>query len=75
MFMVNKKETLKVGDKVEWQTSRGKITGTIKKKLTAPTKIKTHDVAASKEHPEYLVETESGAQAAHKPEALKKEKG
>lgn len=70
--MATNKDTLKVGDKVEWQTSQGKTSGTIKKKLTAPMKIKGHEVAASKEAPEYLVETESGALAAHKPEALKK---
>ncbi len=70
--MARKKDALKAGDKVEWQTSGGKTSGTIKKKLTAPMKIKSHEVAASKEHPEYLVETESGALAAHKAEALKK---
>ena len=70
--MATEKETFKAGDKVEWQTPQGRTTGTIKKKLTAPMKIKSHEVAASKENPEYLVETESGALAAHKPEALKK---
>jgi hypothetical protein len=70
--MATEKDMLKVGDKVEWQTSQGKTKGTIKKKLTAPMQIKGHDVAASKDNPEYLVETESGALAAHKPAALKK---
>ena len=66
-------ETLKKGDTVEWETSQGKTRGTVKKKLTAPTDIKTHHVAASKENPEFLVESEkSGAEAAHKPESLKK---
>lgn len=66
-------DKLKTGDKVEWETSQGKTKGTIKKKLTAPTDIKTHHVAASKENPEYLVESEkSGAMAAHKPKSLKK---
>ena len=66
-------EKLKTGDKVEWGTSQGKTTGTVKKKLTSPTKIKGHKVAASKDNPEYLVESEkSGEKAAHKPEALKK---
>lgn len=65
-------EALKVGDKVEWETPQGKTTGTIKKKLTAPIEIKGHHVAASKENPEFLVETESGKEAAHKPESLKK---
>jgi len=67
------KKELKVGDKVEWETSQGKTTGTVKKKLTAPTKIKTHKVAASKEDPEFLVETDkTKKKAAHKPAALKK---
>lgn len=68
-------EILKKGDEVEWETSQGKTRGMVKKKLTAPTKIKDHKVAASKENPEYLVETtESKKQAAHKPESLKKVK-
>jgi hypothetical protein len=67
------KASLKKGDKVEWETPQGKTSGTIKKKLTSPTKIKDHKVAASEDHPEYLVESDkSGKQAAHKPESLKK---
>lgn len=67
---------LKTGDKVEWETSQGTTKGTVKKKLTAPVDIKGHHVAASKDNPEYLVESEkSGGQAAHKPESLKKSKG
>lgn len=67
------KPTLKKGDKVEWETSQGKTEGTIKKKLTSPTKIKNHKVAASKENPEFLVETsETKKEAAHKPDSLKK---
>ena len=67
------KATLKKGDQVEWETPQGKISGTVKKKLTSPTKIKDHQVAASKENPEYLVESaKSGKQAAHKAESLKK---
>lgn len=70
-----KDSEFKVGDQVSWNTSQGKTTGKIKKKLTSPTGIKTHHVAASKENPEYLVEAdESGQQAAHKPEALTKMK-
>ncbi len=66
-------DKLKTGDKVEWKTSQGKTTGTIKKKLTSPTDIKGHHVAASEENPEYLVETsESKKKAAHKPGSLKK---
>ena len=64
---------LKKGDKVSWETSQGKTTGSVKKKLTSPTKIKGHKVAASKGNPEFLVESDkTGAKAAHKPDALTK---
>jgi hypothetical protein len=68
-------EKIKKGDKVEWETSQGTTRGTVKKKLTSPTKIKDHKVATSKDNPEFLVETdESKKEAAHKPESLKKVK-
>jgi len=66
-------ENFKKGDHVEWKTSQGKTTGEVKKKLTSETDIKGHHVAASKDNPEYLVESDkSGKEAAHKPESLKK---
>lgn len=66
-------DSLKKGDQVEWETPQGKTSGTVKKKLTSPTDIKGHHVAASKDNPEYLVESEkSGKPAAHKAESLKK---
>ncbi|RZA34671.1 MAG: DUF2945 domain-containing protein [Lysobacteraceae bacterium] len=68
-------DTFKAGDKVQWQSSQGTVHGTVKKKLTSPTEIKGHHVAASKDNPEYLVESsKTGAQAAHKPKALRKTK-
>ncbi|MBD2506909.1 DUF2945 domain-containing protein [Nostoc muscorum FACHB-395] len=66
-------EQFKKGDRVEWNTSQGKTTGKVVKKLTSPTGIKEHHIAASEDNPEYLVESEkTGKQAAHKPDALKK---
>ena len=66
-------DTFRVGDKVQWQSPQGPAHGTIKKKLTSHTGIKGHEVAASPEHPEYLVVSEkTGAEAAHKATALKK---
>ena len=62
-----------VGDKVSWSSMQGKVTGSVKKKLTAPMDIKTHHVAASPEIPQLLVKSAgSGKVAAHKPTALKK---
>lgn len=66
-------DSVKKGDKVEWNTPQGKTTGEVKKKLTSPTDIKGHHVAASKENPEYLVESDkTGKKATHKPDALNK---
>jgi hypothetical protein len=60
------------GDKVEWDSSGGHSTGKVVKKLTSPMTIKGHKVAASKDNPEYLVETAQGERAAHKPGSLTK---
>ncbi len=63
----------KAGDKVQWNSPQGVVHGTVKKKLTAHTAIKGHEVAASADHPEYLVVSDkTGAEAAHKASALKK---
>ena len=65
-------KTLKPGTKVAWETAQGETQGTVKDKLTRPSDIKGHHVAASPDNPEYLVESDkTGAEAAHKPEALK----
>ncbi len=65
-------DKFKKGDKVEWESSQGKIEGTVEEKLTLPMEIKGHHVAASKANPEYLVKSDkTGKEAAHKPESLK----
>jgi hypothetical protein len=70
---MNVAEQFKKGDRVEWNTSQGKTTGKVVKKLTSPTDIKEHHIAASEDNPEYLVESDkTGKQAAHKPNALNK---
>lgn len=63
---------LKAGDRVSWKSHGGTAHGKILKKVTTHMKIKSHEVAASKENPEYLVETDEGKQAAHKADALTK---
>ena len=66
---------VKTGDHVTWDSAQGEVKGKVVKKLTSPTKIKSHNVAASKDNPEYLVESDkTGARAAHKPGELKKAK-
>jgi hypothetical protein len=69
-------EQLKKGNHVEWNTSQGKTEGTVEKKLTEPTEIKKHQVAASQDNSEYLVKShKTGKESAHKPESLKKAEG
>ncbi len=64
---------LKPGDKVQWNTSQGRTRGTVEKKQTSDTHIKTHKVAASQDDPQFIVRSEkTGAKAAHRPDALKK---
>ena len=64
---------LKKGDEVEWNTSQGKTTGKVVKKVTNTTKVGNYTAKASKTNPEYEVETtKSHKTAIHKAESLKK---
>ena len=65
-------DNLKAGDKVSWKSHGGEAHGHVVRKQTTETKIKSHTVKASKDNPQYIVETDAGNQAAHKPDALKK---
>jgi hypothetical protein len=63
----------KPGDDVKWSSAGGEAHGEVVKKVTSPTTIKSHKVAASKDNPEFIVETDDGDRAAHKASALKKD--
>lgn len=64
-------QDFKEGDRVQWNTSQGKTTGVVKKKLTETTDIQGHTAKATEDEPQYLVESDStGSEAAHKPDAL-----
>ncbi len=61
------------GDLVEWSTSQGPTTGKVVKKVTKATKVGGYTAKATKENPEYAVETtKSHKVAVHKPDSLKK---
>lgn len=64
---------LKAGDKVSWKSHGGEAHGKVVKKQTSPTTIKGHKVAASKDDPQFIVETGEGKRAAHKAEALSRD--
>ena len=65
--------TVRKGEKVSWSSHGGTAHGIVEKKLTARTRIKGHEVAASPENPEFLVRTRGGKTAAHKASALTKD--
>ena len=65
-------DNLKAGDTVEWKSHGGTAHGTVEKKQTTDTKIKGHQVRASKDDPQYIVKSDKGGKAAHKATALKK---
>lgn len=60
------------GDKVSWKSHGGAAHGKVVKKQITPTNIKGHKVAATKDDPQFIVETDKGKKAAHKATALKK---
>ena len=62
----------KAGDAVEWDSSGGHSKGKVVKKITGTAKVKGHVAKATPEKPEYLVKSEKGGEAIHKPGALKK---
>ena len=63
-------EALSRGDRVKWKSHGGEARGKVIKKQTKPTQIEGHKVAASKDSPQFIVETGEGKRAAHKPSAL-----
>ncbi|WP_375250783.1 DUF2945 domain-containing protein [Sphingomonas sp.] len=65
-------DDLKKGDEVSWKAPGGTVHGTVEKKVTKETAIKGHKVKASKDDPQFIVKSDNGGKAAHKPSALKK---
>jgi len=62
----------KPGERVSWNSHGGEAHGKVVRKQTSETHIKGHKVAASKEEPQFIVETDEGKRAAHKAGALRK---
>lgn len=64
---------LSTGDSVSWKTHGTTTEGTVTKKVTSRTEAGGRTVAATKDEPQYVVESEkSGKEAVHKPGALTK---
>jgi len=66
-------KTFKVGDHVRWTSEAGRVSGTIKKKITSEISFKGYTVHASKEEPQYLIQSDKTDHLAmHKGSALTK---
>ena len=62
------------GDHVSWKSHGSETEGTVTKKITSETEAAGRKVKASKDEPQYEVESDkSGKSAVHKPGALHKE--
>ncbi|MEJ8852309.1 DUF2945 domain-containing protein [Variovorax rhizosphaerae] len=62
-----------VGDTVDWNTSQGKTTGVVTRKVTKTATVKGHTAKATKSKPEFEVKTlKSGKKAIHTAQALKR---
>ncbi len=65
----------KKGDKVEWRSHGTTVRGTVEDKITSDTESAGRTVRASKDEPQYKVRSDkTGADAVHKPAALRRAK-
>lgn len=66
-------QEFKRGDRVEWNFRGHRVTGTVRRRLTARAVVAGRVAAASKDDPRYVVRSEkSGREAAHRAEALRR---
>ena len=66
-------DKLKAGDRVAWNTSQGETRGEVVSKVTGRARAGGHVAKADSDHPEYRVRSaRTGAEAIHRPEALRK---
>jgi Hypervirulence associated proteins TUDOR domain len=63
----------RAGDRVRWSRRGYAVRGKIVRRITSNTEAAGRTVRASEDDPQYLVRSDSGAAAVHKPEALTKE--
>ena len=63
----------RIGDHVSWNSEAGRVSGIIRKKITAPMTFKGYTVRASSEAPQYLIQSDKTDHLAmHRGSALRK---
>jgi hypothetical protein len=66
----------RIGDHVSWNSEAGRVSGVIRKRISAPIEFKGYTVHASREEPQYLIESDKTDHLAmHKGSALRKLRG
>lgn len=65
----------RAGDRVSWNSHGSTATGEVVRKITSDTEAAGRTVRASEDEPQYLVRSDSGGAAVHKPDALRKAPG
>ena len=67
------RRTFKAGDHVSWNSEAGRVSGIIRRKISAPVEFKGYTVHASREEPQYLIASDKTDHLAmHKGSALRK---
>jgi hypothetical protein len=61
----------KKGDRVTWSSHGSEAIGEVLEKITSDTEAGGRTVRASKDEPQYLVRSDNGGEAVHKPDALR----
>ena len=65
-------KSFRSGDRVTWSSHGGSATGQVVRKITSDTTAGGRTVRASDDDPQYLVRSDNGAEAVHRPEALRR---
>lgn len=60
------------GDRVIWSSHGSEATGRVVRKITSETEAGGRKVKASEDEPQYLVQSDNGGDAVHKPDALRR---
>ena len=63
------------GDRVTWSTHGATAKGEVVRRITSDTEEAGRTVRASKDEPQYLVRSDNGGEAVHKPDALSRTRG
>lgn len=64
--------TFRAGDRVSWRSHGSTAYGKVVRKITSDGEEAGRTVRASPEEPQYLVRSDNGGEAVHKPAALTK---